>query len=72
MFFPLLVTNNFDDVEKSLLERVVSIVKCALNDDLVVAREDFVLFENHRARPRAVVNREVNYPLVGRGRRDVA
>jgi hypothetical protein len=72
MLLPLFVTNNFNDVEESLLKGVIRIVECALYDNLVVARENFILFEYHRAGPRAVINRKVNDPLMSGSRRDVA
>jgi len=47
MFFPLLVADDFNDGEQSLLQRVFHVIQRALNDHLVVSAEDFVFFEDH-------------------------
>ena len=64
MLLPLFIPNDFDNVEERLLQGLLSIVHGALDDNLIVAWENFVFFEDHWAVPRAVVDGEVNDPLM--------
>ena len=64
MFFPLVKSDNFHNRLQHILQRLIYVVDCALDDLLVVLSKDFVLFKYHRTGPAAIVNCEVDDPLV--------
>lgn len=73
MLFPPIKTNDANYIPQNLLQSCAlafvlnSAIKSALNDDGVEVGKNFVLLQDHRASPRAIVNSEIEDPLV-RGR----
>ena len=58
MLFPLLKSDDLDNLLEHVLQLVLAVVlllelcsKCPLNDGLIEVGEHFVLFQHHGARP---------------------
>ena len=67
MFFPLIKADHLDYRLQYGLQGLIYIVDGALNNLLIVMRENLILLKHHGSSPTTVVDSEVNYPLVSCG-----